>query len=102
MFRYLGMYAFCDATFILYMVSWVITRHGLFILVIKATWQAKYMIPRVWDPARGHYMTKEIFYGFFGMLVSLQVRIFRVVAGLRIGMPAEPTLCRLSNSFGSG
>ena len=73
MFRYLGMSKLCDATFVVFLLSWLITRHFLFLLVIKATWETKYVIPRVWDPSRGHFMTKEIYIGFFAMLVALQV-----------------------------
>ncbi|KAI0677068.1 longevity assurance proteins LAG1/LAC1 [Trametes maxima] len=73
MFRYLGMSTICDATFVLFLVSWLITRHALFLLTIKATWEAWYTVPRIWDPSRGHFMTKEIYFGFFAMLVVLQI-----------------------------
>ena len=75
MLRYLGMFALCDVTFVVFMLSWFATRHVFFILAIKATWEARNRIPRIWDPARGHYMTSEIYYSFFTMLVTLQVRI---------------------------
>ena len=73
MFRYLGMSLLCDLTFVAFLVSWFVTRHVLFLLVIKATWEAWYVIPRIWDPSRGHYLTTEIYYAFLGMLVALQV-----------------------------
>ncbi|KAI0663260.1 longevity assurance proteins LAG1/LAC1 [Cubamyces menziesii] len=73
MFRYLGMSTVCDATFVVFLLSWFVTRHVLFLLAIKATWEAWYVVPRIWDPSRGHFMTKEIYIGFFTMLVVLQV-----------------------------
>ncbi|KAI0751568.1 longevity assurance proteins LAG1/LAC1 [Daedaleopsis nitida] len=73
MLRYLGMSTLCDLTFVVFLLSWLITRHVFFILVIKTTWEATYIIPHIWDPSRSDYMTKEIFLGFFAMLVSLQV-----------------------------
>ena len=75
MFRYLGMSTVCDATFVVFLLSWFVTRHVLFLLAIKATWEAWYVVPRIWDPSRGHFMTKEIYIGFFTMLVVLQVRV---------------------------
>ena len=73
MLRYLGMSTLCDLAFVVFMLSWFFTRHVLFMLVIKATWEARYVIPRVWDPSRGHFLTTEIYYAFFCMLVALQV-----------------------------
>ena len=74
MLRYLGFSTTCDAAFVVFMISWLVTRNFLFGLVIIATWKAWYIIPRVWDPARGHFMTREIYIGFFTMLCVLQVR----------------------------
>ncbi|OBZ77140.1 Sphingosine N-acyltransferase lag1 [Grifola frondosa] len=39
MFRYLSMSTLCDATFVIFLLSWLVTRHGLFILAIMATWE---------------------------------------------------------------
>lgn len=74
MLRYMNLSTACDATFVIFMLSWLATRHFLFNLVLKATWDAWYIIPRVWDPSRGHYMTREVYMGFFAMLCMLQVR----------------------------
>ncbi|KAH9912609.1 longevity assurance proteins LAG1/LAC1 [Epithele typhae] len=73
MLKYLGMRTLCDVMFITFMVSWFITRHVLFNIVIKVTWEVWYIVPRIWDPSRGHYLTKEIYLGFFTMLCTLQV-----------------------------
>ncbi|RPD66723.1 longevity assurance proteins LAG1/LAC1 [Lentinus tigrinus ALCF2SS1-7] len=73
MFRYLGMSMLCDVTFVVFLLSWLVTRHFLFILAIKATWESKYAVPRVWDPSRGHFMTKEIYIAFLAMLIALQI-----------------------------
>ncbi|KAI0722214.1 longevity assurance proteins LAG1/LAC1 [Cerioporus squamosus] len=73
MFRYLGMTTICDATFVVFLLSWLITRHFLFVLVIKATWEGQYTIPHIWDPSRGFFMTNEIYLSFFAMLVALQI-----------------------------
>ena len=74
MLRYLGMTTLCDLTFVVFMFSWLVTRHILFIPVIAVTYRVYYIVPRVWDISLGHYMTKEIYVFFFGMLCALQVR----------------------------
>ena len=74
MLRYLGMTTLCDLTFVVFMFSWLVTRHILFIPVIMVTYRVYYIVPRVWDPSLGHYMTKEVYVFFFTMLCALQVR----------------------------
>ncbi len=75
MFRYLSLSTLCDVTFAGFWLSWLITRHFLCIFVIKsAYYDAPRIIPRVWDPERGHFMTKGVYVAFNAMLVSLQVR----------------------------
>lgn len=73
MIRYLGHTTACDVAFVVFLISWFVTRHVLFILAIKATWDALYITPSIWDPIRGQYMTKEIYMTFIAMLVALQV-----------------------------
>jgi len=73
MFRYLSFSTLCDATFVWFLVSWLVTRHVLFILVIKSTWDARWIIPPIWDIDRGHYMTGGVWWAFFLMLVALQL-----------------------------
>ncbi|KAI0772062.1 longevity assurance proteins LAG1/LAC1 [Trametes elegans] len=73
MLRYLGMSTACDAAFVVFLLSWLVTRHILFLLAIKATWEAWDILPRQWDPPRGHYMTAKVYFGFVSMLVMLQI-----------------------------
>ena len=75
MLRYLSLKTLCDATFVLFMLSWAICRHFLFVFVIRsAYWDVPSIIPRVWDPATGHFMTKGVYIAFTSMLVALEVR----------------------------
>ncbi|KAI0368088.1 longevity assurance proteins LAG1/LAC1 [Pilatotrama ljubarskyi] len=98
MLRYLGFTTLCDATFVVFLLSWLVTRHVLFLLVIKATWEAWYIVPRIWNPPTGHYMTKKVYFGFFGMLVTMQIiqlvwfwMICRVAYRVVSGQGAEDT-----------
>lgn len=76
MLRYLGFSTLCDLTFVLFMGSWLVTRHFLFVLaIISAYTDAKRIIEPVWDPPTGRFMTEEVLAGFSAMLVSLQVHL---------------------------
>lgn len=74
MFRYLALYTLCDATFTLFLVSWFITRHVLFVIVIKSTWMDSLgLVPEIWVPERGSYLSPLTQKIFSALLVSLQV-----------------------------
>ncbi|KAK7696028.1 hypothetical protein QCA50_000669 [Cerrena zonata] len=74
MFRYLSMSLACDVMSACFMLSWFVTRHALFLLVIKSTYfDALRIIPEAWDPTTGHYITKEVILGFNIMLIALQI-----------------------------
>ncbi|KZT13072.1 longevity assurance proteins LAG1/LAC1 [Laetiporus sulphureus 93-53] len=73
MFRYLSLSTLCDVTFVWFMISWAVTRHALFILVIISTYTAMNTIPPRLDVEHGFYTTREIFSGFLVLLSMLQV-----------------------------
>lgn len=76
MLRYLSFTKLCDATFVCFMTSWLVTRHFLFLLVIISTYSdAPRLCPLVWNPSQGHFVTLEVLNGFNAMLISLQVSI---------------------------
>lgn len=96
MLRYLSLTTACDIAFVLFMVSWAITRHVLFILVIKSTWDAQYLIPHLWDPVRGQPMSAKLYWSLLAMIIALQViqmmwfwRICRVAYRVVSGKGAE-------------
>jgi len=75
MIRYLSISQLAtDILFGWFMVSWLVTRHCLFLIVIwSVTWDAHDYIPPVYDPARGLYLTRPALAGFIAMLLALQV-----------------------------
>ncbi|GJE84990.1 longevity assurance proteins LAG1/LAC1 [Phanerochaete sordida] len=99
MLRYLGFTTVCDVMFVVFMLSWLVTRHFLFLFVIKSTYyDAPRLTPFIWDPATGHFTTKEVLNGFNAMLCALQViqlvwfgMICRVAYGVVTGRGAEDT-----------
>jgi len=97
MFRYLYFSRCCDATFVIFLVSWLVTRHFLFLFVIKSSlFDAPNLLPPVWDPSRGYLMTQGVLNVFNAMLVSLQIiqliwfwMICRVAYNVVMGQGAE-------------
>ena len=74
MLRYLALSTLCDATFVIFLVSWFITRHVLFIIVIKSAWvDSVRLVSETWAPERGNYASPLIHKTFCGLLVSLEV-----------------------------
>lgn len=59
------------------MVSWVITRHVLFLSVIHSTiFTGPRLIDMQWTPEKGYYFDKKAYIMFSGLLLSLQVCLF--------------------------
>ena len=63
-----------NITFVFYALSWIMTRHILFIIVIYSAYKdAPRLIPFMWAPERGHYLTRDAYIAFVGLMVALQV-----------------------------
>ncbi|KAF8076331.1 TLC domain-containing protein [Lyophyllum atratum] len=64
----------CDLTFAFFLISWLITRHFLFLFVIFSTY---YDLPRLvpfrWSVEEGLYLTKTAWLFFVSALSALQV-----------------------------
>jgi len=75
MIRYLDISQFlCDLTFGWFMLSWLVTRHILFIIVIYSTiFEGPTYVEYKWDYEAGYYITQTAFTGFWVMLLALQV-----------------------------
>src|SRR5690606_4395223 len=63
-----------DVLFGLFVVSWAITRHYLYPLLIKSLHEGppKY-INMIWDPSQELYMSRNVQLGFLSLLYGLQV-----------------------------
>jgi len=74
MLRYLAYSTVCDMVFGLFLLSWLITRHALFIVVIVSAFTD---IPKVvtfeWAPERGRYLSRATWIVLSSMLIVLQV-----------------------------
>lgn len=64
----------CDAAFVVFLVSWIVTRQvGLFLVIKSAAIEAPKYIAFKWDPEHGHYLTKGMYYSFIILLSILLV-----------------------------
>jgi acyl-CoA-dependent ceramide synthase len=74
MFRYLALSKLCDATFVWFLLSWFVTRHVFFIIVIKSVYTDWRKVPTFqWAPERGFYFTTNVWIAFLASLMALQV-----------------------------
>jgi len=75
MLRYLQVSQFAtDAIFGWFLLSWLVTRHFLFISVIKsAIVDAPRLIKYGWSVERGHFLTKPALGAFCTLLLALEV-----------------------------
>jgi very-long-chain ceramide synthase len=75
MMRYLELpQIFSDATFGWFLLSWFVTRHILFMIVIKsAMFDLPRLLPFDWDIVRGHYLSKGSWIMFLSCLFALEV-----------------------------
>ncbi|TFY74866.1 hypothetical protein EWM64_g9148 [Hericium alpestre] len=99
MLRYLGYRTLCDIMFGIFVISWFITRHVLFVWVTIWTYND---LPRVaglgWDVEKRHYLTRTNWIIFVVLLCLLEViqsiwsfMIYRVVWRVVMGQGAEDT-----------
>ncbi|KZV75158.1 longevity assurance proteins LAG1/LAC1 [Peniophora sp. CONT] len=97
MLRYLGYQTACDLAFVTFMMSWLYTRHFLFVRIIWSTaFDLPVKVPMVWEPERGSYMSLHVVHGFVAMLCALEViqmvwcfMIFRVAYRVVAGQGAD-------------
>ena len=74
MLRYLALYTLCDTMFIIFLVSWFITRHVLFIIVIKSVAvDSVRLVSEMWAPERGNHYSPLVHKTLSILLVLLQV-----------------------------
>lgn len=74
MLRYLGFTTACDAMFVVFMVSWLVTRHILYGIVIwSAAFDAKDIMGGYrWIPERELFFTRTVHITFLVLLMALE------------------------------
>ncbi|RKO98465.1 hypothetical protein CXG81DRAFT_28705 [Caulochytrium protostelioides] len=76
-----------DVLFGMFAVSWILTRHVFFGAIIWSVYNAPSVIPlpHVWDTSVGRFYSWNVYYGFMGLLLTLQaLLIFWLVLILRV------------------
>ncbi|KAI9481519.1 MAG: TLC domain-containing protein [Benjaminiella poitrasii] len=97
--KYIGFSLICDITFGIFALSWPITRHGLFTMIIWATAvePTKYLDMK-WEPEKGKYFTpftQKIYLFLFLLLNTIMVYWFLMIVNVIVrvlqGRNAEDT-----------
>ncbi|KAG8837689.1 sphingosine N-acyltransferase lag1 [Serendipita sp. 400] len=99
MLRYLERTFACDCAFVTFLVSWFLTRHVAFLLILYSTlFRFPVLRPGAFIPNSGEIVTKELYYAFNAALIALQVlmciwftAIVKVAWSVMRGKPAEDT-----------
>jgi len=87
MLRYIDLTTLCDITFTWFLVSWFVTRHVLFVLVVIRSTYVDFprFIPFIWAPERDYYSPKIMWIIYLALLCALQViQIFWFVLICRV------------------
>ena len=69
MCKYANIPTIGDGVFVLFVLAWIPTRHGLFFYIYKVIWDSGDYIPAAsakWDPANDTYRESFSFFFFFG------------------------------------
>lgn len=65
---------FCDTTFAWFLVSWLVTRHFLFLFVIYSTYtDLPRLVTFLWSKELGRYLSRTTWIIFCALLSALQV-----------------------------
>ncbi|TDL29521.1 longevity assurance proteins LAG1/LAC1 [Rickenella mellea] len=99
MLKYIGFNTLCDATFTWFLLSWLVTRHILFMRVIWAAFMhTPYLRSETWAQDRTLYLSYDVWVAFIVLLVALQIiqmiwfwMICRVAWKVISGQGAEDT-----------
>ena len=74
MLRYINLRILCDVTFIVFLISWIITRHVLAVIVIKSlVVDSVHLVPEMWAPERSNYYSPLVHKTLSILLVSIEV-----------------------------
>jgi len=97
MLKYLGYTTICDYLFGLFVVSWAITRHYLFPIIIKSLYYGPQKFTDMrWAPEEDKYISLNVQRGFLALLYGLEavlcfwfLMIFKVIYKMFKGGAAD-------------
>jgi len=93
MLRYFGLSNLCDAAFMMFLVSWLVTRQILYPrVVISAIFDGGRLMEYKWEPETGYFFNRDWYIIFISLLLSLQL----------IMCVWFYTICRITWAFISG
>ncbi|KAF9349853.1 sphingosine N-acyltransferase lag1 [Mortierella sp. NVP85] len=95
--KYQGYTTICDFLFGLFVISWAITRHYLFPIIIMSLYnKPQVILDMEWNPAKSKYMSANVRLAFLGLLYGLEavlcfwfLMIFKVIYKMFKGGSAD-------------
>lgn len=76
-----------DTVFGWFLLSWLVTRHFLFVLVIKsAIFDAPRLLPWKWNPETGNFLTRPALTTYCILLLALEVSLPFFLDGLTLNL----------------
>jgi hypothetical protein len=89
MFRYLGLPSLTDATFVMFLLSWLVTRQiGFFGVFLSVVFKAPKHLHWVWDPSQGLYVSDNLHLGIARGTFGHELHM--VLYGLQRGISCCP------------
>ncbi|GAA6003147.1 hypothetical protein JCM10207_001771 [Rhodosporidiobolus poonsookiae] len=97
LFKYVGKTNISDATFAVFLVTWLLTRHVIFGKILySVVTEPQTVLEYGWRSEEGYFFSRNMQVGFALLLAALQVlmciwlyMIFRVLYGMFLGKPAD-------------
>lgn len=97
MLKYQGYTTICDYLFGLFVISWAITRHYLFPIIIMSLYNGpQKFLDMAWEPAKGKLLDINVQRGFLALLYGLEavlcfwfLMIFKVIYKMFNGAAAD-------------
>lgn len=72
LFRYMSLPTLTDATFVVFLISWLITRQiGFLVVILSCIFRAREIIPKCWNAGEGRYATEWVINSFSFLLIIL-------------------------------
>ena len=76
LFKYAGWETLQNATFVVFTLTWIVTRHGIFFIFYHSAWTHPFRLLTAeehWDPANGAFYTPNVIYAFLVVLTAFQL-----------------------------
>ncbi|KAL7749249.1 Sphingosine N-acyltransferase lag1 [Sorochytrium milnesiophthora] len=73
-FNYIRWRKLCDSTFVMFVITWLFTRHYIYFYIVQSLWwDMPVYTPIRWDPPNGWFISISAMWIFIGLFAFLQI-----------------------------